>query len=162
MALTYEPLATTTTGSDTNTVSFGSISGSYTDLVLVGFLRKATSGADYMALRFNSDTGTNYNRVRMTMSTSATATYAESSIDSAIFDINVNATNQGHFICHIQSYSNTTTWKQVLTRSNNTSTGVCICLNTWRSTSAINNVEVRCPSNFISGSVFTLYGIKAA
>jgi uncharacterized membrane protein len=35
MAKTYEPIATTTLGTSTATVTFGSISGAYTDLVLV-------------------------------------------------------------------------------------------------------------------------------
>jgi hypothetical protein len=35
MAITYEPIATTTLGSAAASVTFSSISGSYTDLVLV-------------------------------------------------------------------------------------------------------------------------------
>jgi hypothetical protein len=43
MAITYEPIATTTLGSATSTVTFSSISGSYTDLVAV-FEVTLTSG----------------------------------------------------------------------------------------------------------------------
>jgi hypothetical protein len=37
MAKTYEPIATTTLGTAAATVTFSSISGTYTDLVLVNY-----------------------------------------------------------------------------------------------------------------------------
>ena len=37
-AATYEPIATTTLGSAASTITFSSISGSYTDLILVFLL----------------------------------------------------------------------------------------------------------------------------
>ena len=49
MAITYEPIATTTLGSAAASVTFSSISGSYTDLVLI-VVPKATTG-DYIRCR---------------------------------------------------------------------------------------------------------------
>jgi hypothetical protein len=59
MTATYEKIATTTLGSTTATVTFSSISGAYTDLVLVERLVKSITGGS-LQVRFNSDTGTNY------------------------------------------------------------------------------------------------------
>ncbi len=59
MPATYEPLATTTLGSAASSVTFSSISGSYTDLVVV-FSGTAGGGNSNLILTFNSDTGSNY------------------------------------------------------------------------------------------------------
>jgi len=57
---TYEPIATTTvSGSSTSTVTFSSISGTYTDLVIIGNLGSQTTNA-FPYLQFNGDTGSNY------------------------------------------------------------------------------------------------------
>jgi hypothetical protein len=64
MAITYEPIATTTLGSAAADVTFTSISGTYTDLVLVAVTQIGSSG-DYLGVQFNSDTGTNYSRTRL-------------------------------------------------------------------------------------------------
>jgi len=50
MAITYEPIATTTLSTATATVTFSSISGSYTDLVLVANGRTSADGI-YVNLR---------------------------------------------------------------------------------------------------------------
>jgi len=60
MPTTYEPIATTTLSTATASVTFSSISGTYTDLRLVIFALGATS--DYPYVEINSDTGTNYSK----------------------------------------------------------------------------------------------------
>jgi hypothetical protein len=61
MAITYEPIATATLGTATASVTFSTISGSYTDLVLVIQRRYGYSNKWYAtSIRFNSDTGSNY------------------------------------------------------------------------------------------------------
>ena len=64
MAITYEPIATTTLGSAQASVSFSSFSG-YTDLVLVCV---ATTASDdqFLSVQFNGDTGSNYSNTYMT------------------------------------------------------------------------------------------------
>ena len=56
---TYTPLSTTTLGSAQATVTFSSISGSYTDLVLVMNTIGTSAGGD-VQVQFNSDTASNY------------------------------------------------------------------------------------------------------
>jgi hypothetical protein len=63
------------------------------------------------------------------------------------------------------NYANTTTYKTVLARSNVTDFRVAAIVGLWRSTSAINTIQLRSDNssyNFTTGSTFTLYGISAA
>jgi hypothetical protein len=62
------------------------------------------------------------------------------------------------------NYSNTTTYKTVLLRSNNASAITVATVGLWRSTSAINTIKIYADGAavFSVGSTFTLYGIKAA
>ena len=62
MTATYEKIATNTLGSAAASVTFSSISGSYTDLVLVCSGKSNTGSLDYTRIRVNSDTGSNYSR----------------------------------------------------------------------------------------------------
>jgi hypothetical protein len=74
-------------------------------------------------------------------------------------------------IYQIMNYSNTTTYKTSLTRQNTVDAadynGTLTAVGLWRSTSAITSVAIQLTRggsayNFTSGSIFTLYGIKAA
>jgi hypothetical protein len=60
------------------------------------------------------------------------------------------------------NYSNTTTYKTILARSNNAGIGLDAIVSLWRSTAAINTVNVLADTNFEAGTSFTLYGIAAA
>ena len=58
MAITYEPIATTTLGTSASSVTFSTIPGTYTDLVLVVAGTSAATNGNEM--QFNGDTGNNY------------------------------------------------------------------------------------------------------
>lgn len=174
MAITYEPISTTTLGSAQTSVTFSSISGTYTDLVLVCFAQStSTSPTDTRyRLRFNSDTGTNYSTTYLYGNGSG----AGSARDTTRAQID-NATQLSYaseftpILFNIMNYANTTTYKTVLQRAgqqNNVSgysgalVGTAVSL--WRSTSAITSVEISAFVNgqFNTNSTFTLFGIKAA
>jgi hypothetical protein len=160
---TYEAIATTTLGSAASSVTFSSISGTYTDLVIVCLVEKETSGGDYIGLRFNSDTGTNYSRVRLSGDGSSAASYQDANQNIAYCDLNSSqGASPGNLIINLNNYSNATTYKTALTRGNNTVSGTSAVVNLWRSTSAINSVTLLSGSNMKIGSTFSLYGIKAA
>lgn len=165
MPSTYAPIATTTLGSTAATVTFSSIAGTYTDLVLI--VAGGTDAASGFGLRFNSDTGSNYSRTYLTGTGSAASSGRDTSQTTADISFNGlfgNNTNYNSII-HIMNYSNTTTYKTALSRSNNAATGVDTSVSLWRSTSAITTIDVRTTSAsrvFNVGSTFTLYGIKAA
>lgn len=159
-AITYNCIATTTvSGTSTNLVTFSSISASFTDLVLVcdGSL---TAGATDIKIRFNSDSGSNYNRVYMGGNGSA-GIYGKNPNLTGIYTMYWDtATSLSSSIVNIMNYSNSSTFKTVLGRNNTTNVSSAACL--WRSTSAINRLDISPDANnFANGSVFSLYGIKA-
>jgi hypothetical protein len=164
MASTYTPIATTTLASTAASYTFSSIPSTYTDLVVVVSARNTT--ATYTAvIRLNGDSGANYSSTQLYGDGSTAGSnrdtargqidniYAASSGDAA----NVFSTT----LVHIMNYSNATTYKTVLSRSNLTvQTAASVGL--WRNTAAITSVGIFSASNFAIGSTFTLYGIKAA
>lgn len=156
---TYESIATQTLSSSAASVTFSSISGTYTDLVLV-FNGTLTTSATSWGLQFNSDTGTNYSITSLfgdgSSAGSNRATNQTSTVGS--FSGTDNSTN----IHQIMNYSNSTTFKTVLSR-NNGGGFVSARVALYRSTSAITTVTAITVSNqFATGSTFSLYGIKAA
>jgi hypothetical protein len=160
MPSTYEPIATQTLGSDTATVTFSSISGSYTDLILVVNGGLASQGA--MQIRFNSDTGSNYSITRM-YGDGSTATndvfINQTSLDLGFLQGNLN----NNSIIHVMNYSNSTTNKTVLNRWNTPAYAAAV-VGLWRNTAAITALSIYNSTgiNLKSGTSFTLYGIKAA
>jgi len=157
---TYEPIATTTLGSAQSSVTFSSISGSYTDLVLIGNWKLSANGNILMTL--NSDTGTNYSETTMYGDGTSAASGRQTNASSIRVGFAGYSTNNVMNIVNLQNYSNTTTYKTVVLRWNSEEyTDARVGL--WRSTSAITSITLTASSgNISSGSTFTLYGIKAA
>jgi hypothetical protein len=165
MAYTYEKIATTTLGSAASSITFSSISGSYTDLILVS--APLTQGNGYsFNIVLNSDTGTNYSCTRLYGAGSGSGSSDRSSSTAnslGSWGVTSSTGIVQPIITQIQNYSNTTTYKTFLTRINSPApdTYVGAVVSLWRSTSAITSVEFKTSGNVGSGSVFTLYGIKA-
>jgi hypothetical protein len=167
MPITYEPIATTTLGTAAASVTFSSISGAYTDLVLV-FQTGMSSAGEEPLLQFNSDTGANYSETMMYGS--GTTDYSlRNSISTAIQlarDVGLPSALESNHIVHIQNYSNATTYKTLLARVNKgsaTFAQVAAYVGLWRNTAAITSLTILTTSgNLVAGSTFTLYGIKAA
>jgi hypothetical protein len=156
---TYEPIATTTLGTATSSVTFSSITGSYTDLVLV---TNSFGTGVFFSIRINGDTGTNYSRTRFN-GNGTTATSARDSSASSIAINDLSSTVREIAILNFQNYSNSTTFKTVVFRQNLSSSSVGATVGLWRSTSAITSIALNTFSNtFAVGSTFTLYGIAAA
>ena len=158
---TYVALATNTLTGTAASVTFSSISGAYTDLVVVVNGAKDAGGAVNPYLRFNSDSGTNYSHTSL-VGDGTTASSGRASTQAQMY-LGDYTTTQSTYQIHIMNYANATTYKTVLTRSaiTNSATGVFVGL--WRSTAAITSVDIYVGgSNFAIGSTFTLYGIAAA
>jgi len=165
MAATYTSIATTTLGSDTGIVTFASISGSYTDLILVCKTAKNGGGAGTLRLQFNSDTGSNYSYTRIFGDgTSAYSDRGTSETGAGVAILgDVVISSAGTFIVQLQNYSNSSTYKTAISRGSDSAGGyVSAYASLWRSTSAINRIDIYSTTNLRSGSTFTLYGIKAA
>ena len=165
MAKTYEPIATQTLGSSTTAVQFSSIPQTYTDLVLV-MAPMATSDGQQFLMRVGNggnDTGSNYSMTILTGNGSSATSIRGSNRTSIAVDYYgaIDTTAKSNYIVHFQNYSNTTTNKTILLRSN---TGYATEANValWRgSNAAIDTISVF-NVTFATGSTFTLYGIKAA
>jgi hypothetical protein len=161
---TYEPIATNTLGSAASDVTFSSISGSYTDLVLVMNLGASNSGVDIFC-QVNADTGSNYSNTRLTGDGSTASSQRNTNASNMRFSDggSPQTTANSVTILNFMNYSNTTTYKTVLNRASNGNRGVDAYVNLWRSTSAIISIKIYLSSgNITSGSTFTLYGIAAA
>ena len=157
---TYEAIATQTLGSAAASVTFSSIPGTYTDLVLV-FAGQHTA-QENTSLQFNSDTGTNYSSTTL-YGNGTTATSQRFSSTSSIYGPILDASNEANALFHIENYSNTTTYKTVLIRGNSSSFRTTATVGLWRSTSAITTIKVAPLSgNISSGSTISLYGIASA
>ena len=169
MAITYEPISTQTLGSAAASVTFSSISGSYTDLVLIVSGRSARAASDdSLYMRFNSDTGSNYSFTDLN-GNGTTASSGRASNQTYLRPAaNIDAASQpaGSFspvIISISNYSNTTTYKTMLSRNNMAARETGAVVGLWRSTAAISTILVYAASaNLTAGSTFTLYGIKSA
>jgi hypothetical protein len=164
MASTYTPIATTTLGSAQASYSFTSIPSTYTDLVLV-FNGGSTGAAVNAVVQFNGDTGSNYSHRQVSGDGTTASSHGATNTTSIYLNYDGYMTNALSTvdIAHIQNYSNTTTYKTLLARANNSAQGTGASVGLWRSTAAINRVDVIAPgSTFLAGSTFTLYGILAA
>lgn len=160
MAGTYEAIATQTLGSSAATVTFSSIPSNYTDLILIATGKP--TGAASMYMRFNSDTGNNYSYTMIYgNSAGSVAGYRLANIGVITYAV-WRTTNPQYAIVQIQNYSNTTTNKTCLMRSYDDDWTVRANSGLWRSTSAINRIDLISDSSYDTGCIFTLYGIKAA
>lgn len=167
MASTYEPIATTTLGSNANSVTFSSISGSYTDLVLICADLGAQS-AQTIYVQANSDTGSNYSFTWLNGDRNV-AQGGRGSNNSQGFLVGGSVAGLPSSIgamgtLQIQNYSNTTTYKSAISRYGAASSESQTSASLWRSTAAITALKVYASSgtNILAGATFTLYGITAA
>ena len=166
MPSTYEPIATQTLGSAVATITFSSIPSTYTDLLLVSNIRFTGGGGEsVMNCQVNSDSGTNYSRTRLVGDGSSASSDRTSNTSDFIVGAGTDSGSEWSVgIANFLNYSNTTTNKTVLTRTNVTSSRVMAIVGMWRNTAAINSLYIfnNGATNFATGSTFTLYGIKAA
>lgn len=163
MASTYEPIATTTLSSSTPTITFSSIPATYTDLKLV-FTGKATTSSTYFGAQFNSDTSSNYST--LFLYGNATAAYSQANRSQINFADTTNVAGLDNvkysvWTVDILSYTSAI-WKTCLFRGGEDYWGVTNAgAGTWRSTSAINRIDLLA-NEFGSGTVVTLFGILKA
>jgi hypothetical protein len=164
MANTYEAIATQTLGSAAASVTFSSIPGTYTDLVLA--MQPSSNASDFVLITFNGDTASNYSMTTLngngTSAVSARTT-SQTSIRSDWYAYPNNTLGTYNQIVNVMNYSNATTYKTILSRSNNASNGVEAVVGLWRSTAAITSIVLTIGSGTMGiGSTFSLYGIAAA
>lgn len=162
---TYTPIATFTVTSAQASYTFSSIPSTYTDLVLITVLKDTTSDSgSYISVGNGSvDTGSNYSDMRV-VAYPATNKVTQSNNNTGSVGLG-NYTTNGFAvgITNFMNYANTTAYKNIIGKESADSTYVQMQYGTWRSTSAINIIQVlSAGSTFAVGSTLTLYGIAAA
>lgn len=166
MPATYDKIAAHTLPSNATSYTFSSIPSTYTDLVLIINSNATSNGEDWFT-QLNGDTSTNYSYTTIGGTGSGVASSRASSQSQAklnFYGYNTTTAGEANLLCQFMNYSNTTTNKIILTRSNAAPNGTSANVALWRSTAAINSIKIMTNSaqSYVSGSTFTLYGIKAA
>ena len=160
---TYIPLQTITLGSSASSVTFASIPQTHRDAVLV--FNGGVSGDYETTIRFNGDSGSNYNSVNMrgdgsndSSGSNASATY----ITFGLRNITVPSTSNTNVILNLMDYSATDKQKSLLQRVNDASKQTFAQAGRWASTTAISSIELAVSGGtFNAGSTFSLYAIEA-
>ena len=167
MSQTYIPLATTTLGSDQADVTFSTISGSYTDLILLANVisTQSGSGAGQLRMQFNGDTGSNYSFTALFgYGDGTTGSYRRSNYSylEGFLYRQTSSSAYAYNMLHIMNYSNSTTYKTAISRSAGFDVEVNTQVSLWRSTNAITSIKIYPATGSIkTGSSLTLWGIKA-
>ena len=169
MAVTYEPIATTTLGSAASSITFSSIPSTYTDLRLV-FVGTATSTTFTTYIRFNGvSTGTLYSQTYLKGdgSTAGTGRYSnQNQISNDGYANEISATIPELIEIDIFSYAGSTnkTFLSRVSQDRNGSGATGATVGLFRSTSAISSITLTSDftATFATGTTATLYGIKAA
>ena len=159
---TYEPIATNTLGAGANTVTFSSIPQSYTDLVCVISNLKVTSDTDGVGMYYNGSTASNYSYTYIDRGPGSSRGSNQGGTGNYFSWASTRSATPGIVISNIMNYSNTTTFKTSISRNGVGTTEAFV--NLWRQTSAISSITFFCQgaSNYLTGTVFTIYGIAAA
>ena len=161
MAITYEKIASTTLSTAIDNINFTSITGTYTDIVLI-VNAKNSDGADTVYMEFNSDTGTNYSVIRLEGNGSTVSNSRQANASNIGVGVITTSSAWANIIVNILNYSNSTTNKVLSAKSYSPGYSVRFSVGTWRNTNPITSIKIYAGTNFSIGSAFTLYGIKAA
>lgn len=156
---TYTPIATYTATGSVSTVTFSSIPGTYTDLVLIGFAKDSNN---YTGLRVNNNSSALYSRTIMTWNGSSAGS-SRTTGDTTLY-VGGNGTNFEVTRYNFMNYSNTTTYKTIIGTQTTADATSIASVNLWRSTSAINEINIYSVSGatILTGTTWTLYGIASA
>lgn len=170
----YESISTVTVGSGgVSSISFSSISATYTHLQLRYIARDTTANADVtgVVLRFNSDSGANYTRHYLLGDGASVYSGAGTSRTSIGGGLVLSGGSLASVfavaVIDILDYANTNKYKTYRVISGVDANGttpvgyVDFESALWLSTSAINSITITVPSgNYAQYSQFALYGIK--
>lgn len=161
---TYTPIASVTLSSAQSSVTFSGIPQTYTDLVLVAAVTGVSVATDPW-IRINSDTGTNYSWTWL--AGNGSTTYSDRGTNNSKLYYSAISTIQNNVQLiqfNFMNYSNTTTYKTVLWRESDAGTETGATVGLWRSTSAINTLEISLDASrtYSAGTTFNLYGVANA
>lgn len=167
-ANSYESISTVNVSSGTSSISLTSIPSTYTHLQLRGIALTSTN--QNIGLRFNSDTGGNYNTHSLVGNGSSVVAGATGTSDTNIYPISAywgtGATYPAAFVIDILDYANTNKYKVIRSLAGRNTNGgneeVSLLSGLWRNTGAITSITLvgTGGTNIDTNSSFELYGIK--
>ena len=167
MAVTYEPIATTTLSSAASSITFSSIPATYTDLRVV-FTGTVTEAGETLYYRFNSDSGSNYSVTQLYANGSGAASRRLTGATqiSTTYAYSLAATNPQMITFDVFSYASAGVHKTTLGThlgDDDGTGGVDLTIGQWSNASAITSIYLFCSYlTFKTGTIATLYGIKGA
>jgi hypothetical protein len=159
MTSTYDKIATASGTGSAGDITFSSIPGTYTDIVLVANI--FTSANANQIFRVNGSSS-GYSNTWLTGNGSTAVSGRNSSNNSFTTQVNIFAgsTEPAFTVMNFMNYANTTTYKTVLTRTSRASQATEAFVGLWSNTAAISSIVIS-GGTFTTNAVFTLYGIKA-
>lgn len=162
MAAALVPLQNITLASAQSSVTFGSIPGTFRDLRIV--VNAGTSAEGNIFIQLNNDTGSNYTYSNMRgFATSSTAASAgTSSRIQSNYSTGLQTSARAVNTYDLMDYSQTDKHKTILIRANHIDE-IDALAGRWANTAAVTSVKLTAndSGNFIIGSTFALYGVKA-
>jgi hypothetical protein len=158
----YELISTTVLGSDTASVSFNSIPQTYKHVQIRVAARTTFTGGDLMQMRWNSDTAANYSYHALRGDGGSVGSIAGSSTSTMYMGRFAYNTTFGAWVCDVLDYSATSKYKTAKALSGVANFYVEMYSGSWRNTAAITGITLLSANggNFVTGSRFSLYGIK--
>jgi len=173
-ANTYVALDKKTVSSAVTSVTFTSIPGTYTDLVIVASVTTNRSGniQDLLQLQFNGDTGAHYSDTFISGDGSSASSGRHTGYGAGFIGNCGGGTSTSNqfspITINIGNYANTTTYKSYINRASFSGQTVGAYTGIWKgstgsSTEAITSITIGSytGSTILSGSTFSLYGVKA-
>jgi hypothetical protein len=160
---TYSHIQTQTLGSSTGTVNFSNISG-YTHLRLVMHGKAAANTG--VGIRFNGDTAANYGAMYLEAPSASSTPVSENyrSVDLARLAWNGywQSSYPTMMVVDIHNYANSGGYKTIQSKNGNAYSYLEYALAVWKNTAPITSIAIiGTGQNFLTGSTFTLHGIKA-
>lgn len=167
------PIARTVLAAPAASIAFANIPQTYENLrlVLMGRSNKAAASGDAVNLRFNGDTGANYNATVVETRNVTTTGYNYAATNQQYLGTfpaaTATANRPGMLEIDIPAYARAVFHKVLMARSEGMTDGSTnrfferLCA-LWASAAAITDITVYVSDNFAIGTVATLYGMKGA
>jgi hypothetical protein len=163
----YDSIATTTVGAGgAASITFSSIPSTYTHLQIRA-ITKNTSTGNFAAMRFNSDTASNYSAHYLDGDGASATVGGASNYDRSYFGYTSTSSQTNIFgvsVIDILDYKDTNKFKtvRVLTGVDANGSGtVEFSSSSWRNTAAITDINIFFSSNnFAQYTQIALYGIR--
>ena len=164
------PIASYTFPGGTNSAGFLNIPQGYQDLRVICSIRSTAAGAEYFATSVNAGTPSSSASFTSLFGNGSSASSERATNTSNIeFRGVASAANTTGIFSSVTvdflSYSNTSTYKTILSRNASDFNGSGITnltVNNWRSTNGISRLDFfTYNGNLVTGSTVTLYGIRS-